>query len=144
MVYYGDEVGLEGEEDPDCRRCLPWDAAQHNRELFNLYRRLINLRHRHAALRRGTFEVILLNAPRRLYGYRRRWQGQSLLVVLNAGPEEQVLGLAVDGPAPYYDLLRERPVPVVDGRLSLRLEPFSGSILGPARRAPAGGFSPPA
>jgi len=24
-IYYGDEIGMEGGKDPDCRRCYPWD-----------------------------------------------------------------------------------------------------------------------
>ena len=24
-IYYGDEIGLEGGKDPDCRRCYPWN-----------------------------------------------------------------------------------------------------------------------
>ena len=23
-IYYGDDIGLEGDTDPDCRRCYPW------------------------------------------------------------------------------------------------------------------------
>src|SRR5690606_29111788 len=28
MMYYGDEVGLEGENDPLCRGTMPWDRSQ--------------------------------------------------------------------------------------------------------------------
>lgn len=27
-IYYGTEIALEGEHDPDCRRCMPWDAIE--------------------------------------------------------------------------------------------------------------------
>ncbi len=35
MVYYGDEVGMEGHNDPDCRRCMVWDAEK--LELYDLH-----------------------------------------------------------------------------------------------------------
>jgi len=27
-IYYGDEIGLTGDKDPDCRRAFPWDEQQ--------------------------------------------------------------------------------------------------------------------
>jgi len=56
-IYYGDEVGLPGELDPDSRRTFPhekdWDQA-----LLQLHKALIALRHRHPALRTGDYEVL--------------------------------------------------------------------------------------
>lgn len=44
MIYYGDEVGMVGLTDPDCRRGMLWDEAEQDRELFRWYQRLIALR----------------------------------------------------------------------------------------------------
>jgi alpha-glucosidase len=45
MVYYGDELGLEGEWSEDGRRPMPWDrAAAWDRDLLETYRSLIALR----------------------------------------------------------------------------------------------------
>jgi cyclomaltodextrinase len=30
-IYYGDEVGVDGEHDPDCRKSFPWDESKWNR-----------------------------------------------------------------------------------------------------------------
>ncbi|MFA6457748.1 MAG: glycoside hydrolase family 13 protein, partial [Bacteroidota bacterium] len=30
MIYYGDEIGMEGGKDPDCRRCMIWDESHWN------------------------------------------------------------------------------------------------------------------
>lgn len=47
-IFYGDEVGLEGGRDPDCRRCMPWNELTQNfreqepyvtLQFFNLLRR---------------------------------------------------------------------------------------------------------
>lgn len=56
-LYYGDEVGLEGGIDPDCRRGFPaeeeWDQS-----LQDYHRQLIALRHAHPELRVGDYQVL--------------------------------------------------------------------------------------
>lgn len=56
MIYYGDEVGLEGGYDPDSRRCFPWDKREWNADLHGYVTRLIHLT---APFRKGrrTFSV---------------------------------------------------------------------------------------
>ncbi|MBQ2384500.1 MAG: glycoside hydrolase family 13 protein [Oscillospiraceae bacterium] len=44
FIYYGDEVGMTGGPDPDCRRGMLWDEERQDRDLFRYYRRLIALR----------------------------------------------------------------------------------------------------
>ena len=44
MIYYGDEVGMTGGADPDCRRGMLWDEARQDADTLNWYRRLIRLR----------------------------------------------------------------------------------------------------
>jgi len=61
LVYYGDEVGLEGGEDPDCRRSMPWDRARWDLRTLERVRRLASLRKELRALREGSF--IPLAAP---------------------------------------------------------------------------------
>lgn len=43
-IYYGDEVGITGSYDPDCRKCMIWDENYHNKEIFNHFKKLIELR----------------------------------------------------------------------------------------------------
>ncbi|MCW6662319.1 glycoside hydrolase family 13 protein [Aerococcaceae bacterium NML190073] len=43
-IYYGTEVGLIGKHDPDCRRVMPWDEAQQDRDLLKFVTALIHLR----------------------------------------------------------------------------------------------------
>lgn len=44
FIYYGDEVGMTGGRDPDCRRGMLWDEARQDRALFRYYQRLIAIR----------------------------------------------------------------------------------------------------
>ncbi|HET9620936.1 MAG TPA: maltodextrin glucosidase [Kofleriaceae bacterium] len=57
-VYYGDEIGLEGGGDPDCRRCFDWDRAHWHAELHAHYRQLIAWRKQRAEWRRGAFAIL--------------------------------------------------------------------------------------
>ena len=57
-IYYGDEVGLDGDNDPFCRKPVPWDEKKQDRELLALYQRLAALRKATPALRHGGCEVL--------------------------------------------------------------------------------------
>ncbi len=56
-VYYGDEVGVEGDHDPDCRRAFPWDPSRWDADGLAWTRAALGARHALPALRRGTFRV---------------------------------------------------------------------------------------
>jgi glycosidase len=44
FLYYGDEVGMTGGPDPDCRRGMLWDPKRQDQDLLGYYRRLIQIR----------------------------------------------------------------------------------------------------
>ena len=44
FIYYGDEVGMTGGHDPDCRRGMLWDESRQDREQLAYYKRLIAIR----------------------------------------------------------------------------------------------------
>lgn len=56
-VYYGDEIGMQGGGDPDCRRTFPWDKSKWDGELLAFYRAVIRLRKTTEALRSGAVRV---------------------------------------------------------------------------------------
>ncbi|MGB9377232.1 MAG: glycoside hydrolase family 13 protein [Mycobacteriales bacterium] len=54
MVYYGDEIGMSGFNDPDCRGAMNWNKRSWNNDLLDWIRTLAHIRHSSVALRRGT------------------------------------------------------------------------------------------
>ena len=85
-IYYGDEVGLEGREDPDCRRSYPWDPARQDRALRDFFAGLIAARHANDVLRRGTFELLVAEGSAvayRMFDSERPTE-QSIVVAINA------------------------------------------------------------
>lgn len=53
MIYYGDEVALNGGPDPDCRRGMLWDESRQNKEMLGYYQTLTRIRHEYAVLTEG-------------------------------------------------------------------------------------------
>ncbi|WP_053217060.1 glycoside hydrolase family 13 protein [Virgibacillus senegalensis] len=43
-LYYGDEIGMAGGQDPGCRSCMEWETDNQDRELFTFVQLLIHLR----------------------------------------------------------------------------------------------------
>ena len=80
-IYYGDEIGMEGEHDPGCRGAFPWDETMWDAELRDHVRRCITLRRAHPALRRGEF--VWLFANQGVVAYLRRLGDEALIIVLN-------------------------------------------------------------
>jgi alpha-glucosidase len=88
-VYYGDEIGLEGAMDPDCRRCFDWERSRWNRPLFEHYREAIARRHARAELREGAF--VELRAQGDVYAFARFTEAATTVVALNRGAAAQAL-----------------------------------------------------
>ncbi len=97
-IYYGDEIGMTGASDPDCRAAFPWDESQWNLELLDFYRRATALRHAHPVLRTGGFHS--LHAEGDICAYGRALDGEKAVVVLNAGTSPARVDVSVAGLAP--------------------------------------------
>lgn len=87
-IYYGTEVAMEGGDDPDCRRCMPWDkidAGLCDSSLAEA-KALIRLRSANPQLRRGTVQWTHSAEHPRFLCYHRSLPGEStgITVCLNA------------------------------------------------------------
>ncbi|WP_054969543.1 glycoside hydrolase family 13 protein [Alicyclobacillus ferrooxydans] len=58
MVYYGDEIGMEGGADPDCRRGMVWDEEAQNHDLREAMKVLAALKKNEPALGEGELRVL--------------------------------------------------------------------------------------
>ncbi|HZQ10125.1 MAG TPA: glycoside hydrolase family 13 protein [Anaerolineae bacterium] len=93
-IYYGDEIGMEGGKDPDCRRGMIWDRAQWNYDLLDTLKRYITLRKKVCALRRpGAYTRLYTHDM--LYIFARQWQSETIIVALNAGDAPTKIDLFV-------------------------------------------------
>jgi alpha-glucosidase len=82
-IYYGDEIGLTGGNDPDDRRTFNWDSSTWNQTLLTLYKTMIGIRKSTTALNDGSFKTLLIDDANKLYSYG-RWDANTwAIVVLN-------------------------------------------------------------
>jgi neopullulanase len=134
-VYYGDEIGMEGGPDPDCRRTFPWDESRWDQDLLAFFRRAVALRHKHPALRRGRYTRLLADDQHNVCAFGRQGEQETLVVVLNNGQQSYQLdvpanGLFADG-AVLHDVWGDSEAYVVNDRITqMALAPRSGAVLG--------------
>lgn len=85
MIYYGDEVGMEGGTDPDCRRGMLWAESRQDRECLQYYRRLIQIRHSCPALTKGRLAEERADDRNGLLYLERELEGQRVILVFHVG-----------------------------------------------------------
>ena len=61
MVYYGDEYAMPGANDPDCRRGMYWDEEYQDKEMYNWYKKLMQIRKAHACIVEGEMIETITN-----------------------------------------------------------------------------------
>ncbi len=147
MIYYGDEVGMWGANDPCCRKPMVWDDLTYepertlptgeprdapdsvgvDEELRAYYRRLIRLRKAHPALRVGDFLTLLADDSASLYAFRRASEGDTVVVVLNNSDHPQRASLPLTGR--WVDELEGGHEVASGDTLAVLLAPKSGVVL---------------
>ena len=148
MIYYGDEAGMWGANDPDCRKPMVWpemevepeatlpdgrprlqaDEVAFDHDLHDFYRTLITIRQASPALRRGDYRTLRADDDRRLFAFARQTEDDAAIVVLNADDLMQVAELDVPAGTWSDALSGERHV-TADGRLSLTVPPLWAAVL---------------
>ncbi|WP_409421244.1 maltodextrin glucosidase [Pseudaeromonas sp. ZJS20] len=131
-VYYGDEIGLEGGRDPDCRRCFPWESTEWNHLLHDHYRRMIRLRKTHPALRRG--DIHTLYAGEHSFVFARTLESDVVITALNRHPEKartMILPIWQTGSLAtrFTDPENRDKFEVVKGEIQLTIPPKTARVL---------------
>ena len=122
-VYYGDEAGMEGFEDPFNRRTFPW--GREDSELMGWFSRLGHLRKQSQALRQGDIHYRVGKGP--VLAFTRTQGEETILAVFNTGSEEATLRLRENEEAQLL-LGSARFHTEPEGQL-LTLQPRTGSLL---------------
>ncbi len=88
-IYYGDELGMTGENDPGCRGGMAWNRA--DQDLLAWQKKLIRLRKQHPALRYGTYTV--LKSEDQIFAFARNDKKDQVIAVFNTGEHPKRLDL---------------------------------------------------
>lgn len=151
MIYYGDEAGMWGADDPDDRKPMLWkefnyeeetrnpfdalrrrDKNQFDNDLFQFYKKLIHLRREHPALSSGSFTTIFADDKQETLAFKRATSSEEITVIINNSRSFQQCtiplskGISASG---LTNILDNKLFTVKRGNLNISLSPKSGVIL---------------
>lgn len=151
MVYYGDEVGMWGANDPDDRKPMIWpdivyekeralpnqslrpeaeaDQVAQNAELHAFYKKLIAIRLSHPALRTGSYQTLLADNSADVFAYERREGDDTVWVVLNNSDTARTVRLPNRGYGRFIALMDGTSYSAENNVLQLTVPAKHGSVL---------------
>ncbi|MEX0927919.1 MAG: glycoside hydrolase family 13 protein [Balneolales bacterium] len=137
MIYYGDEAGAWGANDPCCRKPMIWPDIDYEDggfdfDLHACYRRLIHIRNSHTSLQVGDFKTWLTDNRNEVYAFSRTGNRETVLVILNNSRSDQMADLPAEDRI-WTDVVNGRRFRATGGRLTIKLEPVSGRLLAASR-----------
>jgi glycosidase len=91
IIFYGDEMGMEGETDPDCRKTMRWSKARSSIEAFT--RRMIDIRNTSLSLQKGS--MMHLNIGKNIYCFMRKLDDEWMLIMINPTDIDEQLDIHV-------------------------------------------------
>jgi len=141
-IYYGDEVGLTGDSDPDDRRPYPWDNQDD--DLLGHYQSLIAMRNQHSFLATGSFDRLYTHNDNATYAYGRKDASGAAIVAVNNDTTEHDLIINLSGYIPEGTLLTDTlnggTYSVIDNQITISVTERWGAIL---ITAPGTDLTPP-
>lgn len=120
QIYNGDEAGMWGGDDPDCRKPNVWpnieyetetahpfnkprpdDPVKFDQTMFDWIKKLASIRSNNNALSLGDIEFEIVGNEENILAYKRKWKNEELIILINRNAktynmELKKLGLASD------------------------------------------------
>lgn len=91
-VYYGTEIGMEGEQDPDCRKAMNWHYDEWDMDLFKFYKNLIKIRRERQSMR--TEKIIWLDLKKEgVLGYIKLGDTENTIIIMNNSEKKVKIAL---------------------------------------------------
>ncbi|WP_185966686.1 alpha-amylase family glycosyl hydrolase [Clostridium sp. HBUAS56017] len=132
-IYYGDEIGMVGCDDPDNRRGFTWGKG--DKELVEWYGKLAAIRSAYSSLRTGEVNVseVQTEFQNDVMAYVRNDEDSKVLVAANRKENEIMTTLTVptikDGTKLTNILNTGESYVVKDGKVTVKIPAFGGVIL---------------
>lgn len=113
-IYYGTEIGLDGENDPLCRKCMVWEKEKQNQDMLRFMKRLIALRKQeNALLTEGQLEWNLLDDQNHFIRFSRTLEEKTLIYFFNQGDATRHVSLRdlnIERNKKIYDVWTDQPL----------------------------------
>jgi glycosidase len=148
MIYYGEEIEMEGGHDPENRGPMEWEKVSSPPRTYHLYRRLNETRNSKTALRKGEFTVLRAGDPS-LITFKRHTESIDELIVSVINTSERNVrtrvylqeGFLMNGTA-MRDILTGKTLSTSFGSLEANIEPGEALILEPVIDRTVNRYSP--
>ena len=110
MIYYGDEVGMWGADDPHCRKPMVWDDLEYdnevitkndgfkkgsgsytiekNKDLLEFYKKMVQIRNNNKVLQDGDLNFIYSNDEKKSFAFERTLGKEKIIAAFNIGNGE--------------------------------------------------------
>ena len=127
-IYYGDEIGMTGADDPDDRRAFTWGKG--SKELVTWYAKLADIRSQYSALRTGSVEPIDVNDDA-IMGYVRSDDNDIITVLGNNADsaKEITVSIGTNATSKITDIVSGTSYDVKDGKVKVNIPAYRGVIL---------------
>lgn len=119
-IYYGDEIGLSGGDDPNNRKCMNWNKNTQNKEIFDFYRDIINIRKENKVFIYGTFEEVY--CENNIIAFKRVLNNEETLIIFNNNENESIVRLNLKSKG--VNLITK----IIEDLLEVRLDKFSFKV----------------
>ncbi len=101
-----------------------------NEDVFQFYKKLIEIRRKQSALTLGDLDFILVDDQAQTLAYSRLYKGEEVIVAFNTSNQIREVELSTKTTFNYFNLITLKPVKKSEeGKLVLQLEPNSAVIL---------------
>jgi cyclomaltodextrinase / maltogenic alpha-amylase / neopullulanase len=147
-VYYGDEAGMWGANDPCPRKPMVWDDINYfdevtlpnqekkksdkvffNNDIYEHYKKLISIRNSYPVLQTGSYKTLLIDDKNEIYAFERNIDKESIIVVLNNGKLSQSVELETNHNGYFKDLLNGDKIYIEMGNINFDIAAKQGRIL---------------
>lgn len=148
MLYYGDEVGMWGANDPDSRKPMIWSDIKYQAERYNpdgsvrspdkvtintslkqTYKQLIAIRNANPALSIGSYKTMLADDTKNVFVFEREHHTGTFWVLFNNSTENQEISLSYLKSKKPDLLYGDADYTVLDKELVVNLTAKSGAII---------------
>lgn len=123
-IWYGEEVGMWGADDPDCRKPMVWDDIVYETEkahfypdkprpadevkpdtaLLSFYRQMVRLRMENPVLSTGKLDFLIADDSGMILAYARRNDNAEIIVVFNRSDKVQEINVSAENRKIYMTL----------------------------------------
>ncbi|MHB8931215.1 MAG: glycoside hydrolase family 13 protein [Melioribacteraceae bacterium] len=147
QIYYGDEAGMWGGDDPDCRKPMVWkelkyetetthpfglprpaDEVKFDKTLFKWYQKIISIRNKNIVLSLGNVDFNYVDDQNRILGFTREFNGKKVFVLLNNNAEKKSISSAkiksLLNTKVMTDLVSGRMIDLSNNKNQLTLNPY--------------------